>query len=76
MDYLAHVRGIKSYPIPSTLYGPPGTLSSPGKASTLPIGSPPTMMVFGLFSFIFLATPAIVPPVPTAIIRASICPSV
>ena len=67
---------MKSYPIPSTLYGPPGTLSSPGKASTLPMGSPPTMMVFGLFSLIFLATPAMVPPVPTAMTTASTCPSV
>jgi hypothetical protein len=40
-------------------------------AKILPNGSAPTIIVLGLFYFIFLAIPAIVPPVPTPIIIAS-----
>ena len=61
---------------PSTLYDPPGTLSSAGIAKILPIGSDPTTIVLGLFSLIFLEIPAIVPPVPTPMTTASRCPSV
>jgi len=68
---LAHVLGIKSYPIPSTLYAYPCTFNYPGNAKTLPIGSAPTIMVLGLFSLNLRAIPAIVPPVPTPTITAS-----
>jgi len=71
----AQVLGMKSYPIPSTLYDPPGTLRVPGRARMLPIGSAPTIIVLGLLSLIFLAIPAIVPPVPTPMTTASRFPS-
>ena len=69
------MRGIKSYPIPSTRLGGPSTLSYLGIARMLPIGSAPTIRVLGHFSLNFLEIPLIVPPVPTPRTIASIFPS-
>lgn len=69
--FRAHVLGIKSYPMPSTLLGGPSTLSSFGMARILPMGSTPTTKVLGHLYLIFLLIPAIVPPVPTPTTTAS-----
>jgi hypothetical protein len=57
---------MKSYPIPSTLYDlTPSEFISSGYAKIDPCGSTPIIFIFGFFSFNFLPTPVIVPPVPT-----------
>lgn len=50
--------------------------NSPGIDKILPYGSAPTIWISGFFDLIFLAIPAIVPPVPTPMMTASIFPEV
>lgn len=50
--------------------------NSPGIDNILPYGSAPTIWISGFFDLIFLAIPAMVPPVPTPIMTASIFPEV
>lgn len=61
--------------MPSTLFGGASVLRDAGIAKTLPKGSAPTTRILGSRILIFLAIPAIVPPVPTPTIIASIQPS-
>lgn len=75
MHSLMQVLGTKSYPIPSTLLGGASVLRDPGRAKMLPKGSAPTTMILGLRVLIFLAIPAMVPPVPTPTTTASSLPS-
>lgn len=72
---LMQVFGTKSYPIPSTLFGGASVFKFPGMARMLPNGSAPTMVILGSRVLIFLAIPAMVPPVPTPTTTASILPS-
>ncbi len=49
--------------------------NDPGRAKILPNGSAPTIRILESRDLIFLAIPAIVPPVPTPTTMASILPS-
>ena len=70
--------GMKSYPIPSTLYASFACswFNDSGKARIEPNGSAAMTLMFGLCFFSPLDKPVIVPPVPAPATIALICPEV
>ena len=69
--------GIKSYPIPSTIYPVTSvSLRLGGRARIDPNGSTPITFTFGRYFFKHFAVPVMVPPVPAPPMKTSILPFV